>query len=85
MSQVVDRAASDPYHWATVQRDARVEFAELFDEAEAEVRGRLKRQPRVHPQFRVGVQVSMRWIREALAARLGADVLDPRSPDDPRP
>ncbi|HWC32815.1 MAG TPA: hypothetical protein VG709_06775 [Actinomycetota bacterium] len=65
--------------------DARSELADLFGQAEAEVRGRLKRQPRVHPQFRVGVQVAMRWMREAMAARLGADVLESRSEDDPRP
>lgn len=60
-------------------------FVELFLESEAEVRGRLKRQPRVHPQFRVGVNVALRWMREAMAARVGSHELDPHSPDDPRP
>jgi hypothetical protein len=61
------------------------ELAELYGQAEAEVRGRLRRQPRIHPQFRAGVQVAMRWMREAMAARVGSDILDPSSFDDPRP
>lgn len=60
-------------------------LVELYLQSETEVRARLKRQPRVHPQFRVGVQVALRWMREAMAARVGPEFLDPHSPDDPRP
>lgn len=67
-----------------VDDEGRAEAARLYGEAEAEVRGRLKRQPRVHPQFRAGVQVAMRWLREAMAARLDG-AMSPRSEDDPRP
>ena len=60
-------------------------FLDLYADAEMEVRHRLRRQPVVQPQFRVGVQVALRWLREAMAARVGEDLLDPRSIDDPRP
>jgi hypothetical protein len=78
-----DKGAPCPY-LSGVDEDSLAEAARLYGEAEAEVRRRLKRQPRVHPQFRAGVQVAMRWLREAMAARLG-DVLSARSEDDPRP
>jgi hypothetical protein len=64
---------------------ALLELAEIYGQAEAEVRGRLRRQPRIHPQFKAGAQVAMRWMREAMAARVGSHVLDPFSLDDPRP
>ena len=60
------------------------QFAELYAEADLEVRRRLRRQPDLKPQFARGVQSGLRWLREALAARLGVE-LPAGATDEPFP